>query len=154
MTLSRLVPFCGVWAGDGDGEYPTIPAFRYRERLTLHHDAERELIRIEIVAWKVVGCELLASHHEVGAIVANGDTLVMSTIQNGTRYERLRGRVTDADGACLVSWHSEAYAADDRMRSSRREMTFGPAELRYQMWMHTTAVPGPVLHLTAVLRRV
>ena len=32
-----LAPLIGVWRGDGEGDYPTIDAFRYVEELTFSH---------------------------------------------------------------------------------------------------------------------
>lgn len=37
QDLRRLEGFLGVWEGEGEGHYPTIEPFRYRERVIFEH---------------------------------------------------------------------------------------------------------------------
>lgn len=153
--LERLHPWCGTWEGEGQGEFPTITPFSYRERLVMTADLPRGLIRFEQWAWKrsVDGGPESASHHEVGAIVSDADGLVLSTIQNGTRYERLRGVITPRPDGLQVDWTSEAYAADPRVVRSTRRFLWSGDTLAYVMAMELGGVAGLRPHLSAELRR-
>jgi hypothetical protein len=165
VSLEQLVPYCGIWEGKGVAEFPvpdptgegaTVRRFRYRERLTLFHDAERGFIRVELLAWRTVfGSEVeSASHHEVGAIAQSGDSLIMSTIQNGTRYERLRGSASVDAGRLGIDFESEAYANDPRVVSSWRRWRLSGDTLEYEMSIQPATGASRLPHLKASLHRV
>jgi hypothetical protein len=156
VSLSRLERFCGRWEGHGRGYFPTILPFAYRERLTLVHDAERDLIQLELQAWKRLDglAGEAASHHEVGAIVAAADGgFEMSTIQNGSRYERMAGQLSAERDGLRLDWVSDEYAHDARVIASQRSWLLTPEGLSYTMAMRTTAVGKMEPHLAATLVR-
>jgi hypothetical protein len=154
-VLERLHAWCGNWEGEGRGEFPTLAPFSYRELLVLTANLPRGFVRFEQWAWKrpVDGGPESASHHEVGAMVADADGLVLSTIQNGTRYERLRGVETTLSDGLQVDWRSEADAADPRLVRSTRQFRWSGDTLTCEMSMELAGVQGLRPHLKAVLRR-
>jgi hypothetical protein len=155
MALTDLARFCGVWEGTGRGYFPTVQPFRYRERLALTLDAPRELVQLELRAWKQYeGSDLVeASHHEVGAIIATANGFELSTIQNGSRYERLVGTLVRTGEDLVLSWVSAEYANDPRLVSAERTWRLVGDRLHYTMGMHTTTVARMEPHLEAELVR-
>jgi THAP4-like, heme-binding beta-barrel domain len=68
--LAALAPLLGRWIGEGDGEYPTIEAFRYGEEIVFEHvgdpflayrqsswllDADRTPLHLERGFWRLGG---------------------------------------------------------------------------------------------------
>lgn len=99
-AIAHLAPLLGVWKGTGEGHYPTIDPFVYREELTIGHvgkpflalsqktrraDGAEEPLHAEAGYLRPVDAtnvELILVHpsgitelHHEGTIDANGDTL-------------------------------------------------------------------------------
>ena len=156
MTL--LEPLRGSWAGQGSGDYPTIDAFRYQERLTFEFAPSYPMIHYEQRTLLLPGLE--PSHWESGFIRPLEDGMVeISSSQDSGRVEVLRGPAI-AGGESTYDLHMVldhvALAHDDRLAATRRELTVAGDTLTYVVSMATHTTPSPRLqqHLRATLGRV
>lgn len=152
-TWQALRRLSGLWLGTGQGEFPTIDAFGYRERLEVVEPGTAGLLHYYQQTWRMVGNIEEASHIETGFITLadNGEVEVLSA-QGDDRVEVLRGRVT-IDDLVTLDLKSVVIGHDERMLWSRRVLELRADELTYEMSMATTAVPKGAKHLAARLTR-
>ena len=156
--MARLEPLRGAWAGQGSGDYPTIDAFQYQERLTFEFAASYPLIHYEQRTLLLPGLE--PSHWESGFIRPLEDGMVeVSSSQDSGRVEVLRGPAVatgqDTHDLHLVLDHV-VLGHDDRLAATRRELTVTGDTLTYLVSMATHTTPSPLLqqHLRATLQKV
>ena len=156
--MTMLDPLRGSWAGQGSGDYPTIDAFRYNERLTFEFAPSYPMIHYEQRTFLLPGLE--PSHWESGFIrpLENGMVEVSSSQDSG-RVEVLRGRVTagpQGSHDLHMLLDHVALAHDERLAATRRELTLAGDTLTYVVSMATHTTPEPLLqqHLRATLQRV
>jgi hypothetical protein len=154
--MDRLERLLGTWQGEGQGHYPTIESFRYREWLRFESDASREAIHYE--QRTVLIPEEEPSHWESGFLLVLEDgTIQLSNSQNGGRVEVLRGHATvdPASGALELRLDSVALANDPRLVRTKRVWTLDGDRLSYTVSMetHTTEIPKLQEHLGAELHR-
>lgn len=150
MTLHGLV---GTWEGTGNGDFPTIDPFAYREILVV---SELDgILHYRQSTWVLDGTDEVASHQEAGFISEGEDGKVaMYNAQGIDRVAVLTGSPhTDGDTVTL-ELESVILAGDDRMLRSWRSLELEGDALRYTMGMATTQVPDGATHLTARLARV
>ena len=143
----------GRWSGEGEGQYPTIDSFRYRETTEFTERSDHPALRFEQRAWKLTPEGEVVSHWELGLLRISSDgSLLMRDAQVG-RSETLAGSwETDGHG-WLMSLRSTGYAGDERVIASTRRFRLRPDELSYEMDMETTATHQMSLHLRATLRK-
>lgn len=149
MMLHGLV---GAWEGNGNGEFPTIDPFTYREILVV---SELDgVLHYRQSTWVRDGTDEVASHQETGFISVGEDgNVAMYNAQGIDRVAVLSGSVhTDGD-TVILELESVILAGDDRMLHSWRNFELEGDGLRYTMGMATTQVPDGALHLTARLDR-
>ena len=155
--MTALAPLLGAWSGTGEGQFPTIRPFRYREELRFELDGERPLIHYE---QRTSHCELgttswVASHWESGFLRPVGAHLVeMTNAQDGGRLEILRLSVERSSDGVRLAGESTAVINDDRVAHTRRTLEVVGDVLTYEVRMGTTRVPAGALHLQAKLSRV
>ena len=84
-TLIRLEPLIGRWAGRGEGRYPTIEPFRYRETLRFAPAPSYPLVHYEQRTVLIPGDE--PSHWESGFIrpVEGGTIEVVTPSGTGSK---------------------------------------------------------------------
>jgi hypothetical protein len=148
--LGRLI---GAWTGEGEGHFPTIPPFGYREEVTFGHDG-RPVLRYAQRTWRVDSDAPM--HVEAGylrALDAGVAELIVAQPTGLAEVARLEVREEDArlvlDGArAVVARTSSAKEVLD----VRRRFELDGERLRYDLWM-TFAGHEDEHHLRAVLHR-
>jgi hypothetical protein len=148
-AIAPLLPFAGVWRGEGRGEYPSIEPFGYGEELRITATPKPFLVvthrtwalddgrplHVESGYWRVTGAGLEAVlAHPFGAT------------------EVLLGEIV---GTGAVTWRSETVTTTPtakRIDATSRELVVDGDTLTYRMAM--AAVGEPMTHhLAATLRR-
>lgn len=156
-ALANLEPLLGTFTGDGEGHYPTIDDFRYREEVTFHHGGG-PVIRYEQRTWQIDSDRPM--HGEVGYLrPAGGDrveftlahTFGITELQEGTLA--LRG--PQGSSLCLeLSSTALGIATTAKpVRSVRRRFDLARHELTIDLWMAYQDVPD-THHLRSVLTRI
>jgi hypothetical protein len=156
-ALAPLVDLVGTFEGDGEGDYPTIAPFRYRERVAFGH-AGKPLLTYQQQTWQP-GTEV-PMHTEVGYLrvpgPAGGDppgtTRVEFLITQPTGIVEVE-EGTLADGVMTLATTTLGRTATAKdVRSVRRTFVLRDDLLVYDLWMAFAHVPD-THHLHAELRR-
>lgn len=153
-TMQRLSALAGTWEGRGAGDYPTIEAFEYEERIRFDVDDSYPLIHYEQKTHLIPSGE--ASHWESGFIRPLDDgSIDWSSAQDSGRVEVLRGGLVEANGEIRLVLDSIVLDHDPRLVSTHRTFTLRGDRLSYIVRMSTRTTPEPRLgqHLTAQLER-
>ena len=148
--VSALV---GTWAGTGDGGYPTIESFAYRETTTFAQREDHPSLHYEQRTWRQTPDGEVVSHWETGFLRIRSDGTATMLNAQGGRAETMDGTWQSQDDGWQIDLTSTGYAGDDRVISSTRSIRFSSAAIDYEMLMATTANPEAVLHLKAQLAR-
>ena len=149
MDTDPLEPLIGTWEGTGEGGFPTMEDFEYREHLEIRRSEAGPALHYVQETWRGDA----GSHYETGFITASDDgTIRWLSAQGEDRVEVLEGVVEHGD-AVHVKVHSVAIAGDDRMIRSWRTLDCAGDELTYSMGMATTATPDDAPHISAHLTR-
>lgn len=152
-ALAALHGLVGTWQGEGDGHYPTLASFRYREEVTFDHDG-RPVLRYTQSTRRFE--EDVPMHVEVGYLrlpavdtaelviaqptgIAEVATLTLRTV--GTAL------VLDGARAVLARTPSAKHVTD-----VRRRFVLDGDTLDYDLWM-TYAGHDDTHHLRATLHR-
>jgi hypothetical protein len=149
--LARLV---GTWRGEGEGAYPTIVPFRYREEITLAHDG-RPVLAYGQRTWRMDAD--VPMHVESGYLRGPLDGLVELIVAQPTGIAEVASMVISDDAGVLVL--DGQRAALQRTSSAkdvtdvRRRFTLEGDTLHYDLWM-TYGEHEDTHHLRAVLHRV
>lgn len=148
--VSALV---GQWTGEGEGQYPTIEPFGYRETLQFTERSDHPAVHYEQRTWRRTPDGETASHWETGLLrlSSNGDARLLNA--QGGRSEVMEGTWERKDHAWIILLEGIGYAGDERVVRSRRNLSFDGTTLGYTMDMETTATNQMSLHLTASLTR-
>ena len=155
--IGLLTPLLGRWSGEGQGQFPTIKPFRYREQFRFELDRERPLVHYEqrAIHNELGSGDWVESHWESGFLRPLGDDIVeMTNAQDGGRLEIIRFRVIKTPGGLRMEGDSTALINDPRLVATRRIFELHGAVLTYQMRMVTTRVPEGHVHLSATLTRI
>lgn len=147
-----LRSLAGIWDGNGEGFFPTIEPFSYREVLEIDEVGSSNTLHYQQRTWRRTEGAEQASHLETG-FISSGDagSIEILNAQGGDRVEVLRGPIRFSNGVLVIELESVVLAHDHRMLRSWREFRFEGDRLRYTMGMATTAVPEGAPHLTATL---
>ena len=146
----------GIWEGSGEGHYPTIKPFSYRERIEFTPDSFRPLVhyvqRTHILETNEPG------HWESGFLrVLDDESLEISNAQNSGRVEVLTGkRIDSSDAVLTIEFQSKHFGNDPRMIQSERTFRITDELFVYEVAMATNTTEEPKLqsHLKAELTRV
>jgi hypothetical protein len=151
--LGPLVRLIGTWTGTGEGRYPTIEPFRYREEATYGHVGK------PFVSYRHATVNLatgLPAHAESGYLRAVGAGRVELVLVHPTGIvEVSAGEVLDEpDGVAVHLLSSTVLTTPTAKEVTQveRRITVTGDQLRYQVAM--AAVGQPLQHhLSADLRR-
>ncbi len=143
----------GTWLGDGEGGYPTIEPFRYRELLEITSRSDHPALHYEQRTWRITDDGEVVSHWETGLLRISSDGSVSLFNAQAGRTESMAGTwQRDANGWNL-ELESNGYAGDQRVLASNRVLSVEPGELSYEMYMETDATHERSIHLRARLFR-
>jgi len=150
LVVDALV---GTWTGEGEGQYPTIESFNYRETLQFTERSDHPAVHYEQRAWRKTPDGETASHWETGLLRLSSNGRVRLLNAQGGRSEVMEGSWKRKDDSWIILLESIGFAGDERVVRSSRTMRFGRSALDYTMDMETTATNNMSLHLTASLAR-
>jgi hypothetical protein len=136
--LATLAFLAGVWEGDGEGDYPTVEAFRYRERTSFTHDG-RPFLFYEQRCWRPGpdGNEM-PSHSELGFL-------------RGFADGRVEAVIAQTGGTAEVS---VGEARDNRLELEFRTITRTPSAKEVNGLWRVLALEDTVLHATVDMAAV
>ncbi len=141
----------GTWSGTGEGQYPTIESFEYRETTKFTERPDHPALHFDQRTWKLTPDGDVVSHWETGLLRISSDgTARLHDAQPG-RVETMGGIWGRADSGWEISLRSTGYAGDDRVVTTARRFRLIPGELSYEMDMETTSTHEMSLHLRARL---
>lgn len=151
--LGPLVRLIGRWSGEGEGHYPTIDPFRYREDVEFGHAGKPFLAYRQATVHAGTG---LPAHAESGYLRAVGNRRVELVLVHPTGIvEVSEGEVVEQDGGVAVHLVSTAVprtATAKEVTAVERHVTVDGDVLRYDVSM--AAVGQPLQHhLHAELHR-
>ena len=140
----------GTWRGEGDGEYPTIKPFRYREEIRFWHVGKPYLAYTQRTESADDGRLL---HGEMGYLRLKGTDEVELVIAQPTGYAEIQlGRLMGTRielRSILVGRTPTAKP----VTAVTRTLWIEDDRLRYELEMAMNGVPL-LRHLTATLQRV
>lgn len=141
----------GVWTGTGEGRYPTIESFQYRETTVFTDRPDHPALHFDQRTWKLTPGGEAVSHWETGLLRISSDGTVRLHDAQPGRVETMGGTWARDDPGWEISLASTGYAGDDRVVTTARRFRLVPGELSYEMNMETTSTPEMSLHLEARL---
>lgn len=149
--LGRLV---GTWVGEGEGHYPTIEPFRYREEVVFSHTGRPFLAYRQSTVNLGTG---QPAHAESGYLRAAGPGRIELVLAHPTGIAELgEGEVGAAGGEGLTlhirSTSVTTTATAKEVRSIERRITVTGDLLHYDLAMGAVGQPHQH-HLAADLRR-
>lgn len=146
--LGRLRSLLGSWSGEGEGDYPTIDPFRYRETVTFGHAGKPFLVYQQRTAHPDSGAPM---HTETGYLrpVEGGVELVLA---QPTGLAEIHVGGWDGDALDLRTREVARTPTAKEVRAVRRRITVDGDTLTYDLWMAHAATPE-THHLHAVLHR-
>jgi THAP4-like, heme-binding beta-barrel domain len=151
--IGALACLLGRWVGEGQGEYPTIEPFRYREEVAFGHVGKPFLAYRQATVNLGTG---LPAHAEAGYLRVVGDGRIELVLAHPTGVAEIEEGTVEAlpDGVRLwlrsTSVAGTATAKD--VRSLERRIEADGDLLRYDLAMAAVGQPHQH-HLTAELRR-
>lgn len=145
----------GTWIGEGQGGYPTISSFAYREMLSFTRRDDLSIAYVQRTQKHVEGqTGHVISHWENGFIrVLESGELELVNAQSGGRSEVLVGVIETSGDVIRIRFTSKTIMNDPRTVRSARIFELDGDTLRYEMEMQTTKVDQMTQHLKIVLQR-
>jgi hypothetical protein len=149
-ALTPVAFLLGTWRGEGEGQYPSIKSFRYREEIRFAHNGKPFLIYTQRTEAIETGQPM---HGEAGYMRLVGDGRVEFVIAQPIGYAeislgRVDGQRIDVECASV----SRTPTAKP-VTSISRSLWMEGETLRYELKMGMEGAPlAP--HLTASFRRV
>ena len=149
-ALKPVAFLLGTWRGEGQGEYPTIKAFRYREEIRFAHNGKAFLIYSQRT-------EAIDSdqpmHAETGYLRVVGDDQVEFVIAQPIGFAEISpGRISGTRIDVESSTVGRTPTAKP-VTSISRSLWLEGKTLHYETRMGMEGVPM-VRHLTASFRRI
>lgn len=151
--VAILAPLLGTWAGTGEGSYPTIEPFRYREEVTFGHAGK------PFVAYRQATVRLdtgLPAHAEAGYLRGTGGNRVELVLAHPTGLAELaEGEVAVTEAGLALRLASVAVARTATAKEVTRvdrTITVEGDVLRYELAMAAVGQPHQH-HLAAELQR-
>ena len=152
--VAVLAPLLGTWAGTGEGRYPTIEPFRYREEVTFAHAGKPFLAYRQATVRLDTG---LPAHAEAGYLRGTGGDRIELVLAHPTGIAELaEGEVLAAEAGHLslrlASVAMARTATAKEVTRVDRTITVEGDVLRYELAMAAVGQPHQH-HLAAELHR-
>jgi hypothetical protein len=154
LKTKKLHFLLGTWTGNGNGKFPTITSFNYREILTFSIDGLNDLIHYEQKTWLTHNDT--PSHWESGFIkpVENEENVFeILNSQDSGRVEVLKGKLISDVENHTIHFKMKLIQNDPRMVNSERIFTMQQDKLSYIVKMATKNTPEHQQHLESTLNR-
>jgi hypothetical protein len=152
-SLGALAALVGTWRGEGEGAYPTIAPFRYREEVEFVHDG-RPVLAYRQRTWRIDAD--VPMHAESGFLRGQIDGRAELVIAQPTGFGEVATLALREEGGALVLDGARAplqrTPSAKHVTDVRRRFRVAGDELTYDLWM-TYAGHDDTHHLRAVLRR-
>jgi len=152
-AIAALHGLVGSWQGDGEGHYPTIAPFRYREDVTFGHDG-RPVLRYSQATRRID--EDVPMHVEVGYLRLPAPDTAELVIAQPTGIAEVATLAVRTEGAALILEGARAVIARTPSAKEvidvRRRLVLDGDTLDYDLWM-TYAGHDDAHHLRATLHR-
>ncbi len=148
-ALTPVIFLLGTWRGEGEGQYPSIKPFRYREEIRFAHNGKPFLIYTQRTEAIDSGQPM---HGEAGYLRLVGDGRVEFVIAQPIGYTEISlGRVDGlrVDVECASVGRTPTAKA---VTSISRSLWMDGETLRYELKMGMDGAPL-ARHLTASFRR-
>ena len=152
-SLGPLAALVGTWRGEGEGDYPTIAPFRYREEVEFAHDGRPVLVYRQRT-WRIDADTPM--HAESGYLRGPMDGRAELVVAQPTGYGEVATLTVHQDDGALVL--EGARTTLTRTPSAkpvtdvRRTFRVDGDTLHYDLWM-TYGDHEDTHHLRAVLHR-
>lgn len=152
-SLGPLAGLIGTWTGEGEGAYPTIAPFRYREEVEFLHDG-RPVLGYRQRTWRIDGSAPM--HAEAGYLRGPIDGRAELVVAHPTGITEVATlSVHDGDGGLVLEGDRARIGRTPSAKDVvdvRRSLRLVGDHLHYDLWM-TYAGHEDTHHLRAVLRR-
>lgn len=153
-ALAPLATLVGAWSGEGEGQYPTIEPFRYRERVTFGHVGKPFLAYGQRTAHPETGQPM---HAETGYLrmattERAGVFAVELVLAHPTGIVEVEEGHLEANVIELRTTAIGLAATAKTVRSLRRRFVLDGDRLSYDLWMAHGDTPD-THHLSATLHR-
>ena len=149
-ALAPIFFLVGRWAGEGDGEYPTIEPFRYGEEITFSHVGKPFLAYAQR-SWNLDDGRPL--HAEMGYWRCPSPETVEIVIAHPTGHVELAEGPLTGTSVALSSVTVHGTGSAKQVEKLVRSIDVGGARLTYELQMAAVSQPLAV-HLRGSLRRV
>jgi hypothetical protein len=149
-AIAPLAFLLGRWAGEGDGEYPTIVPFRYGEEVTFSH-VGRPFLAYAQRSWSLDDGRPL--HAEMGYWRCPSPEAVETVIAHPTGHLELAEGPLTGMSVTLSSVTVSRTRSAKQVEKLVRSIDVGGARLTYELQMAAVSQPLAV-HLRGSLRRV
>ncbi len=148
--LAPLAFLLGRWAGEGEGEYPTIESFRYGEEVTFSHVGKAFLAYAQR-SWSLEDGQPL--HAETGYWRCPSPERVEVVLAHPTGHVELAEGSVTGTALTLSSSSVAGTRSAKRVDELVRHVDVAGARLSYELRMAAVSQPLAV-HLRGLLRRV
>lgn len=152
-ALGPLAALVGTWRGEGEGAYPTIQPFRYREEVTFQHDG-RPVLAYHQRTWRIDADTPM--HTEAGYLRSPSDGHAELVIAQPTGFTEVATFTVDTSDAAVQLDGDRAplgrTPSAKPVEDVRRRLRIEGDVLQLDLWM-TFAGHQDTHHLRAVLQR-
>ena len=149
-ALAPVAFLLGTWRGEGEGQYPTIKPFRYREEIRFTHNGKAFLIYSQRTEAIDTGQPM---HGEAGYLRSVGEGKVEFVIAQPIGFAEIAlGHVT-GQRVDVASQSVARTPTAKAVTSTSRSIWLEGDVLHYELEMGMEGVPM-AQHLTASFRRV
>ena len=148
-SLEPLAFLLGTWRGEGDGTYPGIAPFRYREELAFEHVGDAFLL-VTDSSWTPDGAPL---HFERGTLRPVGEGRVDLALAHPIGVAEVAEGTVDGTTVTTRSTSVVRTATGSPVTEIERRYRLEDGKLAYELDMATDGVER-TFHVRATLERV
>jgi THAP4-like, heme-binding beta-barrel domain len=148
-ALTPVAFLLGTWRGEGEGQYPSIKPFRYREEIRFSHNGKPFLIYTQRTESIDTGQPM---HGEAGYLRLVGDGRVEFVIAQPIGYAEISLGGVDGQRIDVECASVGRTPTAKPVTSIRRSLWMDGETLRYELKMGMGGAPAAP-HLTASFRR-